>query len=123
MIPFFDLAYHGMASGDLDEDAWAVRYFDSRGFEMLCAQCYSKNFGLYSKLLNYSKLINQFKIVETFLGERVGNLVVVTKDSSVIEPITSQVYRIIRASYAHPPAHGARIVTTTLNDPTLMNEL
>lgn len=49
LFPFFDSAYQGFASGDLDKDAWAVRYFDSRGFEMLCAQSFAKNFGLYSE--------------------------------------------------------------------------
>ncbi|KAJ8966845.1 hypothetical protein NQ317_016225 [Molorchus minor] len=32
----------------MDKDAFAVRYFEKQGFEMLCAQAYSKNFGLYS---------------------------------------------------------------------------
>ena len=27
LIPFFDVAYQGFASGDLDKVAWAVRYF------------------------------------------------------------------------------------------------
>lgn len=27
LIPFFDSAYQGFASGDLEKDAWAVRYF------------------------------------------------------------------------------------------------
>lgn len=48
MFPFFDSAYQGFASGDLDQDAWAVRYFVQRGFELICAQSYAKNFGLYS---------------------------------------------------------------------------
>ena len=55
-------------------------------------------------------------------GERVGNLVVVTRDASVINPIRSQLYKIIRASYVHPPAHGSYIVTTTLTDPVLLDE-
>ena len=46
---FFDSAYQGFASGNLDKDAWAIRYFVSMGFEMFCAQSFSKNFGLYSK--------------------------------------------------------------------------
>ena len=48
------MAYHGFASGDLEEDAWPVRYFDSRGFEMLCAQCYSKSRCLYGNNINLS---------------------------------------------------------------------
>lgn len=46
---FFDSAYQGFASGSLDKDAWAVRYFVSEGFELFVAQSFSKNFGLYSE--------------------------------------------------------------------------
>lgn len=46
-IPFFDSAYQGFASGDLAQDAMAVRYFASEGFEFLIAQSFAKNFGLY----------------------------------------------------------------------------
>lgn len=52
LFPFFDSAYQGFASGDLEKDSWAVRYFVSRGFELICAQSFAKNFGLYSKLKN-----------------------------------------------------------------------
>ena len=41
-LPFFDCAYQGYASGDLDTDASAVRYFESQGIEMMIAQSYSK---------------------------------------------------------------------------------
>ena len=46
-----DTAYQGFVSGDPDEDAWAVRYFVSVGFEVLIAQSFAKNFGLYSESL------------------------------------------------------------------------
>lgn len=46
---FFDSAYQGFASGSLDKDAWAIRYFISEGFELFVAQSFSKNFGLYSE--------------------------------------------------------------------------
>lgn len=49
LFPFFDSAYQGFASGDPIRDSFAVRYFESRGFELLCAQSYAKNFGLYCK--------------------------------------------------------------------------
>lgn len=49
LFAFFDSAYQGFASGSLDKDAWAVRYFVSMGFELFCAQSFSKNFGLYSE--------------------------------------------------------------------------
>jgi aspartate aminotransferase len=48
LFTFFDSVYHGLASGDLETDAWAVKYFISRGFELLCAQSFAKNFTLYS---------------------------------------------------------------------------
>ncbi len=51
-VVFFDSAYQGFASGDPDKDAFACRYFVSRGFEFLLAQSYSKNFGLYSASLS-----------------------------------------------------------------------
>ena len=38
-------AYQGFASGSLDDDAWAPRYFVSRGMEIIVAQSYSKNLG------------------------------------------------------------------------------
>ena len=45
LFPFFDTAYQGFASGDLDKDAWSVRYFtDERNFELFCSQSFSKNF-------------------------------------------------------------------------------
>lgn len=45
----FDCAYQGFASGDLDRDAWSVRYFVGRGMELICAQSFSKNFAIYSR--------------------------------------------------------------------------
>ena len=47
LVPFFDPAYQGFASGDIDEDMWAARYFLEQGFFMLIAQSFVKNLGLY----------------------------------------------------------------------------
>lgn len=71
LIPFFDCAYQGFATGDLAKDAWAVRYFVSEGFQLFASQSFAKNMGLY--------------------GERVGALHVVlpTKDSA--ERVVSQI--------------------------------
>ena len=65
-MPFFDVAYQGFASGSLVEDAFAPRYFESRGMELMVAQSYSKNLGLYA--------------------ERVGALNVVTRDAGDDHP-------------------------------------
>ena len=39
------LFLQGFASGSLDEDAYAPRYFVDRGIEIMVAQSYSKNLG------------------------------------------------------------------------------
>ncbi|KAL2026359.1 hypothetical protein VTO58DRAFT_102339 [Aureobasidium pullulans] len=36
-VPFFDIAYHGLGNS-LDEDAFAIRHFTDRGFEMMGAR-------------------------------------------------------------------------------------
>ena len=76
LFVFFDCAYQGFASGSLDTDAWAVRYFVEQGFEIFCSQSFSKNFGLYN--------------------ERAGNLTVVVKDKSVMTNFQAQITLIVR---------------------------
>ena len=49
LFPLIDMAYQGFVTGDPDKDAWAARYFVSQGFEVLIAQSFAKNFGLYSE--------------------------------------------------------------------------
>ena len=44
---FFDMAYQGFATGDCDEDAYAVRYFVEQNHFIALAQSFSKNMGLY----------------------------------------------------------------------------
>lgn len=48
-IPFFDVAYQGFATGSLEEDAWAPRFFVEQGLELFVSQSYSKNLGLYGE--------------------------------------------------------------------------
>ena len=102
LFPFFDCAYQGFASGCLDTDAWSVRYFLERGFELFCSQSFSKNFGLYN--------------------ERAGNLTVVLNDANSVANFKSQMTLIIRAMYSNPPAHGGRIVDTVMADPAMYDE-
>lgn len=49
LMPFFDVAYQGFATGSLDEDAFAPRFFAEQGLEVFVAQSYSKNLGLYAE--------------------------------------------------------------------------
>lgn len=102
LFAFFDSAYQGFASGNLEKDAWAIRYFVSEGFELFVAQSFSKNFGLYN--------------------ERVGNLTVVAQDNENLGRILSQMEKIVRTTWSNPPSQGARIVSKTLNCPELFAE-
>lgn len=102
LFPFFDCAYQGFASGDLERDSWAVRYFVSRGFELVCAQSFAKNFGLYN--------------------ERAGNLTVVLKEPGPIVNCRAQITLLVRGNYSNPPCHGVRIVARVLNTPSLFEE-
>ncbi|KAM1223961.1 hypothetical protein ACFX13_043589 [Malus domestica] len=101
-IPFFDVAYQGFASGSLDTDAASVRLFAARGLELLVAQSYSKNLGLYA--------------------ERIGAINVVCASSDAATRVKSQLKRIARPMYSNPPIHGARIVANVVGDPALFNE-
>ncbi|CAH1785146.1 unnamed protein product [Owenia fusiformis] len=102
LFPFFDCAYQGFATGNLEADAWPVRYFVEQGFELLCAQSYSKNFGLYN--------------------ERTGNLTFVSSSSDVCMKVKSQIKTIIRQTWSNSPNHGCRIVSTVLNNPSFYEE-
>lgn len=99
LIPWFDCAYQGFASGDLDADAWSIRYFVEQGFEMFVCQSFAKNFGLYN--------------------ERVGALHVVADDSESAHAVLTNLESIVRPMYSNPPQHGARIVSTILKNPDL----
>ena len=48
----------------MEEDAWPIRYFVDRGFEMLIAQSFSKNLGLYGKKSNFTH--SKLKATQTF---------------------------------------------------------
>ncbi|KAI7546981.1 PLP-dependent transferase [Hortaea werneckii] len=99
-IPFFDSAYQGFATGDLDNDAYAIRLFVQQGFDVvMVAQSYAKNMGLY--------------------GERAGCLHVVASDSNHAERISSQLKSLQRVEISTPPAYSARLVTLILQEHTL----
>jgi len=43
------MAYQGFASGNIDKDAFALRQFVDDGHQVLLAQSFAKNMGLYGK--------------------------------------------------------------------------
>lgn len=99
---FFDSAYQGFASGDAEADAFALRYFVNQGNNVMLAQSFAKNFGLY--------------------GERCGTLSFVTNSVDEKDRVLSQVKRIIRPMYSSPPIHGSSIVRTVLQNENLTKQ-
>ncbi len=106
LFPFFDCAYQGFASGSLSQDNFAIRYFIEQGFELIIAQSFAKNFGLY--------------------GERAGAFHFVASQSSnakdVVKRVASQLAILQRSEISNPPAYGARIASIVLNDKALFSE-
>ncbi|XP_060176352.1 aspartate aminotransferase, mitochondrial-like [Lycium barbarum] len=98
-FPFFDMAYQGIASGDLERDATAIRIFLEDGHLLGCAQSFSKNMGLY--------------------GHRVGCVSIVSRDEKQATAIKSQLQQIVRAMYSSSPVHGPLLVSAILNDADL----
>lgn len=96
LFPFFDMAYQGFASGDIDRDASAVRMFLKDGHQIALAQSFAKNMGLY--------------------GERVGAFSLVCSSKEEADRVLSQLKILIRPLYSNPPIHGARIAAEILND-------
>ncbi|WWP02644.1 MAG: amino acid aminotransferase [Candidatus Dasytiphilus stammeri] len=97
-LPMFDFAYQGF-DRSLEEDSQGLRFFAHHNSEIIVASSYSKNMGLYN--------------------ERIGALTIKTKDSYIANIVLSQLKSIIRTHYSNPPAHGANIVTTILEDISL----
>jgi aspartate aminotransferase len=71
LIPFFDSAYQGFATGDLEKDAWPIRHFIDQGFQMIISQSFAKNMGLY--------------------GERIGALHFIATNKDTADKVLSQI--------------------------------
>jgi len=99
LFPYFDSAYQGFATGNLEADAGSIRRFVNKGFQMAVSQSYAKNCGLY--------------------GERIGALHFVCSDEDTAKKVLSQVKLVVRPMYSNPPMHGAHIVSRILSDPSL----
>ncbi|CAD6588007.1 MAG: aspartate transaminase aat1, partial [Tremellales sp. Tagirdzhanova-0007] len=102
ILPLFDMAYQGFASGDVAGDAFAVRYFVEQGHQIILCQSFAKNLGLY--------------------GERAGTFSMVCSSPEEKERVLSQIKRVIRPLYSSPPMHGAQLVATILGTPELYEQ-
>ena len=101
MVPFIDFAYQGFGDG-LVADAIPLSTLLERNQEAIVCNSFSKNFGLYS--------------------ERVGTVMLVSRDAKSTEAALSQIRQAIRCNYSNPPRHGAATVATVLTDPALRAE-
>lgn len=101
LLPLFDFAYQGFGIG-IEEDAQGLRAVAAVVPELLVANSFSKNFGLYN--------------------ERIGAVTLVAQDQETAARSFSQIKRTIRANYSNPPAHGGLIVSTILTDADLRQE-
>jgi len=97
-VPFVDIAYQGFGDG-LDADGAATRKIAAAFDNVLIAASCSKNFGIYR--------------------ERTGILMAVTKDAGQRGVAQENMSFLNRQNFSFPPDHGARVVTTILNDPEL----
>lgn len=102
LFPFFDMAYQGFASGDINKDNLAVRLFVKEGINLALAQSYAKNMGLY--------------------GERVGAFTLINASKEEADRVLSQLKILIRPMYSNPPINGARIASEILGDPQLKQQ-
>jgi len=101
LLPLIDFAYQGFAEG-LTEDAEGLRMVAAATPELLIANSYSKNFGLYN--------------------ERIGALTLVAATNDAAQIALSHIKKCIRSNYSNPPAHGGAIVATILGSSTLSKQ-
>jgi aspartate aminotransferase len=96
--PFVDIAYQGLGDG-LEEDAAGLRILADQLPEVIVAASCSKNMGLYR--------------------ERTGLTLFIAKDEDNAAALVSQGLVAARRVYSMPPAHGAIIAGSILEDENL----
>lgn len=98
LIPIMDLAYQGLGAG-LEADAMGMRRILTAAPEALVAYSCDKNFGLYR--------------------ERTGALFALADAPAELELAASNIKALAGANWSMPPDHGAAVVRTILENPTL----
>ncbi|KAJ5494642.1 hypothetical protein N7463_010729 [Penicillium fimorum] len=98
-LAFFDAAYPGFASGDIDTDLEGVRLFAEQEIPLVFVSTYGKSFGLYS--------------------ERVGILSILAPSEEVGKRIERHMKLLARAESGAPPDFGSMIIESVLSDDTL----
>jgi len=98
LVAYLDMAYQGFGEG-IAEDGAVIAQFVAAGASFLVSTSFSKSFSLY--------------------GERVGALSVACTGKEEAARVLSQLKIVIRTNYSNPPTHGAQVVATVLNTPSL----
>ncbi|MGY6695356.1 MAG: amino acid aminotransferase [Roseinatronobacter sp.] len=96
-VPFIDMAYQGFGAG-IEADAAGLRLLATQLPEVLVAASCSKNFGLYRERVGLAMAIVPEERRATLAGTLAG---------------------LNRQSFAFPPDHGGRVVSTILGDADL----
>ncbi len=97
LLPFVDLAYHGLGQ-DLETDVAGVRLLVESVPAAIVAYSCDKNFGLYR--------------------DRVG-AIWVKAPTSQVDAVRSNLYALARINWSMPPDHGAAVVRLILDTPEL----
>jgi aspartate aminotransferase len=96
----FDSAYQGYASGSLERDAYAARYFATQGVQFMTCQSYAKNMGMY--------------------GDRLGCFSLTCSSPAVAKNVTSYLKaRVLRPLWSNPPRRPSRVAHRIQTDPAL----
>lgn len=98
LLPFIDLAYHGLGDG-LERDAVGVRIVARHCPDLLVAYSCDKNFGLYR--------------------ERVGALFSLSANAETAAIVQSNLLSLARANWSMPPDHGAASVRVIMESDEL----
>ncbi|WWC65482.1 uncharacterized protein I303_108100 [Kwoniella dejecticola CBS 10117] len=101
-IAFFDCAYQGYASGDLERDRYSIEIFSQQGVQMLVAQSFSKNAGMY--------------------GERLGALHVPCDSAEAAAKVVDLLKFINRREVSTAPRFASDIMTKILTTKSLFEE-
>lgn len=98
MVAVFDMAYLGLASGDIASDLCAVRVFTRMGLNFMVALSFSKSLGLYNSRVGVLSvcLAGKIKFLET------------------VRNVTTQLGWLGRGMYSSPPVEGAKITAWVL---------
>ncbi|CAH1962272.1 unnamed protein product [Acanthoscelides obtectus] len=96
LYPLFDVSNQGLASGNIDDDSYAVRLFAEQGHSLAATQSFSRNMGLYS--------------------ERAGLLTFIAHSQKETEAVQNNLERIVGLTTYGCPINGARMVTEVLGN-------